>query len=276
MASRPRCSGGRFHAMPSAVATPDAPLAGRRIVVTRPEGGGDLAQRLLALGATVHEIPATRIEPLSQLTLRAALGDLARYAWIIFTSRNAVTLVLDQWEAMGHAVGAFGAAHGLKIAAVGSATADALRQRGLAVTVVPSKFAAEGVLEAMTWRDDVAGTDILYATAEGARQVLASGLSAAGATVHVIPIYRSIPDERASLLLRAAVDAGCDLVTFTAASTARAWVSAIGARRAGLVPAASIGPVTSEAARALGVPVAAEADPSTAEGLVQAIVRYFT
>jgi uroporphyrinogen III methyltransferase/synthase len=96
-----------------------------------------------------------------------------------------------------------------------------------------------------------------------------------GAEVSEIEIYRSVPDLSGLDTLRAALDAGTvDLVTFTSASTVRHFVDALDPERAHAVRGASIGPVTSDAARALGVPVAVEAAESTIASLVQAITEY--
>src|SRR5690606_5357007 len=126
--------------------------------------------------------------------------------------------------------------------------------RGLAVDVQAERFVAEGVLEALEARDDVVGARVLYVSAEGSREVLREGLEEMGAIVEEIPLYRSVPDVEAAEPLRALVDAGhADLVTFTSASTVRAFVQAVGEVEARRVPAVSIGPQTSAAARDAGL-----------------------
>ncbi len=250
-----------------------APLAGRAIIVTRPEPGGALVEALEALGATVHDVPATRFEPLPAAEVRAGLAVLEDADWVVLTSRHAVAELLAHVEAMGLDRTVLAR---LGRAVVGAATAEALMAVGLPPTVVPERFVAEGVLEALAARTDVPGRRIVYATADGARDVLPDGLRALGAQVTVVPMYRSVPDPEAPVALRGAVDAGAALVTLTAPSTAEAWAAAIGPEVAARVPAASIGPVTTKAARALGIPVVVEAAPSTASGLAEAIGRYFS
>jgi uroporphyrinogen-III synthase len=102
--------------------------------------------------------------------------------------------------------------------------------------------------------------------------VLPAGLRALGAVVDVVPVSRSAPDGAGAEQLRQALaDGAVDLVTFTSASTVHGYVQAVGAELARRAPAASIGPVTSEAARAAGITVAVEAAESTIPGLVAAV-----
>lgn len=251
-----------------------ARLDGRRIVVTRAdEGPGGLGDRLAALGAEVISVPLTRIEPVNPGLLREALSRLADFSWVVFTSRNAVRITA---ETLRSTVGSVAALRDRRIAAVGSATAEALAAEGVEVTVTPDRFLAEGVLEALASRDDVRGTRVLYPVAEGARDVLPEGLAALGAEVETVHIYRSAPDPRAGTTLRTVLSAvPPDLVTFAAGSAVRAWVDAVGREVAQRIPAASIGSITSEAARAAGIPVAVEAEESTIGGLVAAISHHY-
>jgi uroporphyrinogen-III synthase len=162
----------------------------------------------------------------------------------------------------------------VKVAAVGPATASALSELGIPVAVTPRRFVAEGLLEALVERDDVRGSRMLYLVARGAREVLPVGLRALGATVDVIPLYRSVADvsDGADSLRDRLLRGEVDLVTFTAGSSARAFVEAVGADAASRAGIVTIGPATSAAVRDLGLEVRAEADPSTIQGLVQATV----
>ena len=248
------------------------PLFGRRVVVTRARTqGGSLAARLRALGAEVVEAPATRIEPLDQAPLRRAVARLAGYQWAVFTSQTAVALF---WEALRAEGADARALAGIEVCAVGPATSEALLARGIAVDIVPRRFVAEGLLEALRGRPDVRGAHVLYATAAGARDVLPEGLAASGAEVDVVPAYRSVADVEGAASLRGVVERGeVALVTFTSASAVRGYLAALGPALASRIPAASIGPITSDAARAAGIEVVAEARASTMDGLVEAVVR---
>lgn len=249
------------------------PLFGRTIVVTRArEQQSQLRVWLEAAGATVIEAPAIRIEPLDQAPLRRALARLARYQWLVVTSRNAVDLVWSALRDLGLDARALAAT---KLCAVGPATASALLEHGLAVDVIPERYVAEGVIEKLRERDDVIGTRVLFARAAGARDLLPAALREMGATVDEVEIYAAVPDLSGLDTLRDAVDDGrVDLVTFTSASTVRYFVEALGAERARSMRGASMGPITSEAARTLGVPIEVEAPESTIASLVGAIIGH--
>lgn len=250
------------------------PLFGKRIVVTRARSqAATLSDRLTSRGANVLEMPATRIEPLDDAPLRRALGHLNDYAWAMFTSQNAVRIVWEALRAQGRDARAFA---GIKLAVVGPATAEALLEHGLAVDVAPDRFVAEALLDALKGRRDVRGTRILYAAAQDARGTLEEGLAELGAVVDRVETYRSAPDGDGAAQLRAELmDGTIDLATFTSASSVIAFVAAVGDDAATRAPAASIGPITSEAARAAGLDVVIEAEKSTIPGLVDAIERHY-
>jgi len=248
------------------------PLFGKRVVVTRAtQQASALSEKLRDAGADVIEVPATRIARLDLSPLRDAIRRLSDYQWVVFTSQNAVAIFWEQLLGAGRDARALA---GLKISAVGPATAGALLERGIAVDTIPERFVAEALLEVMTARGDVAGANVLYVTAEGSRDVLPSGLREIGAEVEVVQAYRSISDDAGAGRLARAIESGkVHLVTFTSGSAVRAYVDAVGAELAARVPAASIGPQTSDALRAAGIEVRYEAVESTIDGLVSAIVR---
>ena len=246
------------------------PLFGKRIVVTRARSqAASLSAGLAAAGAETIEMPATRIEPADPGPLHHAIARINEFGWVIFTSQNAVklfwqTLRADQLDARALA--------GVKIAAVGPATAEALLDCGIAVDVAPSRFVAEALLDALAQRRDVRGVRVLYAAAAGARETLQDGLEELGAVVVRIELYRSVADGAGADALRERLLRGdADLVTFTSASSVNAFVSAVGEDAARCCPAASIGPVTTEAARANGLNVRIEAATSTIDGLITAV-----
>ena len=247
------------------------PLFGKRIVVTRAtQQASALTDKLRELGADVVEMPATQIARLDLQPLRDAIHRLPTFTWLIFSSQNAVSIFWDQL--LGEARDARALA-GLKIAAVGPATAGALLERGITVDVVPERFVAEGLLDVLRARDDVAQSKVLYVTAEGARDVLPRGLRELNAEVTVIEAYRSIPDgEGADRLARQLERDDIDLVTFTSGSAVRGFVDAVGTDLAQKVAAASMGEQTSAALREAGIEVKAEAEESTLDGLVAAVL----
>ena len=239
------------------------PLFGRRIVVTRArEQASTLRTRLEELGAEVIELPSIATEPVD-----FELPPLDQYAWLVFTSANGVDAFFERGLApAGLDARALGGAY---VAAIGPGTSDALARRGIRVDLVPERFVAESLLAAFP-DPRREGEQVLIARADSARDVLPQGLHAAGYSVAVLGVYRTVPVEPDPADL-ARVRAGeVDLVTFTSSSTVTNFCDAVGADAA---PArvVSIGPVTSETARVRGLTVHVEADPHTIDGLVDAV-----
>jgi uroporphyrinogen III methyltransferase / synthase len=231
------------------------PLHGRRVLVTRARAqASGLAARLELLGADVVQTPAIRIEPLPFHP-----PDLAAFDMVVVTSQNAVDLLLPADVRP---------LHGVTVAAIGPATAQALRAHGIVADVMPAEAVSEALLEAL---GDVGGRRVLVATAEGARDVLPDGLRERGAKVDVVHLYRTVPEAVDAAAVRAA-----DLVTFTSSSTVTSLAAGLGDGGLRGVRAASIGPVTSAALREHGVEPLAEADPHTVDGLVAAVARLLT
>jgi len=241
------------------------PLFGSTIVVTRArEQASDLRTQLEALGAEVVELPAITIEPVD-----FTLPDLATYEWIVFTSVNGVRAWFERgFGPAGLDARAFA---GVRIAAIGPGTAGALGERGIRVDLLPERFVAESLLDAFP---DPSANDarVLLARAERARDVLPEGLAGRGYTVDVLPVYRTVtasPD--AQTLARVRVG-DVSAITFTSSSTVRNFVDLVGPFACAQPLVASIGPVTSETARDLGLRVDAEAEQHTIRGLVAAVV----
>ncbi len=259
----------------------DRPLAGRTVVVTRPrEQAASLREPLEALGAEVLLVPTIRIvpRPLDDAVLRV-LGELAAYRLVVFTSANAVR-VFAGYLARGTDDGAMPA--GPVVAAIGPATAAALEKHGLGCHLVPDEYVAEGLLDAFEEQAaPVSGARVLIPCAAGARDVLPETLRTRGAVVDVLHVYDTVA--AAELAVPAARVEAADYITFTSASTARRLAALLQAatdaapagrplaeRLAG-ARLCSIGPITSEALRDLGLEVAVEAREYTAAGLAEAI-----
>ncbi len=249
------------------------PLFGRRIVVTRASAQATgLRHALAELGADVLELPALRIEPIEDPKLRTCLDRIDEFEWVVFTSQNAVRIVWDALRATGRDARAFASS---RIACVGRSTSDALLSHGLAADVLPQRFVAEGVLDAMASRSDMTGARVLYLAAEGARDVLPEGLRVLGCPVEVVRVYRSVNDGAGADVLRSAIaDGTVDAVTFASASAVRGYVDVVGAELARAVPAISIGPVTSEAVRSAGISLGAEAVEPSVSALAEATRQF--
>jgi uroporphyrinogen-III synthase len=248
-------------------------------VVTRArEQAADLVHALEDCGAEAIVAPVIRIQPLENLgALRAALAGLSAYRWVIFTSQNAVQIVLDRMLTWGLSPRAFSAT---SIAAIGSVTADSLRQRGLIPALVPDEFVAEALVAALIAASggSLSGARVLVPSAEDAREVLGEGLGRHGATVENIAVYRTVPVQEDFGSLASEIGARrIDAVTFTSSSTVRSFVQLVGpetARSGGFV-AATIGPITAATARELGLRDVIVAQPHTVPGLVKSLVRRF-
>jgi uroporphyrinogen III methyltransferase / synthase len=254
------------------------PLWGKTAVVTRSRNQASrLVEMLNNAGARCLEMPTIEIMAPADFTpLDAALQHLNRYDWVIFTSANGVTAFMDRLFHMGLDVRALGRA---KIAVIGPATGDSLKQYGLMTDVVPKTFQAEGLLEVLTPRL-LGGTRILLARAEQARDVLPEGLAGLGMAVDVVPVYRAVPpksisDEAAGLLEEGRVD----ILTFTSSSTVHNFAGLVGRDRfqslAADATVASIGPITTETLKEYGITPQIEPAAFTIPALAAAIIDYF-
>jgi uroporphyrinogen III methyltransferase / synthase len=254
------------------------PLFGRRVLVTRArEQASALSDLLKEQGAEPVEFPLIRIAPLLDYSeLDEAIAALSSCDWVVFTSANAVDAVFGRLENMGRDARAFGNA---KIAAIGNATAQTLRNAGLRADFIPSQFVAEAVVE--EWPDkNLAGKRVLLPRAKEAREFLPDRLREMGATVDVVPAYENVRDAGAADSIREQLQNGdLDAVTFTSSSTVKNFVESMGpvSLRAVLksVTTACIGPVTAETARAVGIEPDIVSDESTIAGLVEALAERF-
>jgi uroporphyrinogen III methyltransferase/synthase len=236
------------------------PLAGVRIAVTRARAqASGLAARLRTLGATVIEAPAIRI-----VALDGPAPDLQRYDLICLTSPNGVAHLFDRLLASGQDARAL---HGARVAAIGPGTAAALRERGVIADVVPERFVAEGLVEALA---GVPVSRALIARAAEARDVLPDALRERGAEVDVLALYETVAeplDDAQRDAVRAA-----DYVTFTSSSTVSYLLDALGGELGDRPRIVSIGPVTSDTLREHGREPDLEAERHDIDGLTEALV----
>ncbi|MCW2988174.1 MAG: uroporphyrin-III C-methyltransferase [Solirubrobacterales bacterium] len=258
------------------------PLHGRRVVVTRARAqASGLAATLRDLGAEVVELPAIRIEPrIDTAEVRRAVESIGEYALICITSPNGAHLLFD---ALAAGEGASEpdakevtagldarALAGATVAAIGPGTCRALAQHGIAADVVPEGFVAEALVEALAGVE-VGGKRVLVARAAEGRDVLPDALRKRGAEVDVVSLYETVREEPDAEAVAAAQNA--DYVTFTSSSTVTNLTEALGDRFPTGARIVSIGPVTSDTARAAGLSVDVEAEQHDVDGLLQALLE---
>ena len=250
-------------------------LRSMKILITRPaRQAADFAEKLSAIGFEPVYFPVIEIHPADDFSeLDKALAEIERYAWLVFTSVNAVDVVFDRIL-----VGAKHASpllSNLRIAAIGPKTAEALRLRGIEPFFMPDEYVGEAILPGL---GDLRGKWVLLPRAEIARQALPEAIVLAGGVAHEIIVYQTLPAEVNAEGL-AALKAGVDWITFTSPSTVQNFARIV--RQQGLDPLdlpgnpkiACIGPITEKAAREEGLMVDVVAAEYTTDGLIEAMSK---
>jgi uroporphyrinogen III methyltransferase/synthase len=263
---------------------PDGPLAGRTVAVTRARArASELARRLEALGASVVQAPSIRTVPLPAEAL-----DPTPYDLVCLTSPVGVKLLFERLDDRRHPRGDARALAGTRVAAIGPGTARALAEHGVLADVVPERYVAESLVQAL------AALDVrraLIARASEARDMLPDALRERGAEVDVVALYETVA---APLTAPAREQArAADYVTFTSSSTVRFFLQALqtsgeatdgdgagekerrGDGAGALAPhtrVVSIGPVTSATLREHGIEPHVQAERHDIDGLVQALL----
>lgn len=252
------------------------PLSDRVILVTRTrEQAGVFAELLEAAGARVMLVPTIAIEPPdSWAPLDAALAE--EHDWVVFTSVNGVAMVRRRVEAAGRGRALLERS---RLAAIGPATAAALRDWGLTAEVVPAEYVAEGLLDRL--RPLVTpGARVLLPRAAETRDVLVRELTAHGAHVTEVAAYRTrAATEHAAGLRQALAEGRVDVVTFTSSSTVRSFCALFGSaelpRLLQGVTVACIGPITRATAEGRGLATQIVPEDYTIPALARAIVTHF-
>ena len=252
------------------------PLFGQTIVVTRTRHqASELTRRLADLGASVIEAPTIELMvPADWSAVDEVLKSISAFDWVVFTSQNGVQFTKERLTELALDARAFEATH---IAAIGEATARAVREQlFLSVDVCPDTFVAEALADALSARDVVKGKRFLLLRADISRPVLRDRLLRDGAgEVRDVAVYETKPAAALpQALLEALAAREISWITFTSSSTATNLVSLLGGNYRSLlegVKIASIGPITSESLRKLGLPPTIEAETFNIDGLVKAI-----
>jgi uroporphyrinogen III methyltransferase/synthase len=253
------------------------PLFGKRVLVTRPrEQAQAMVDELSDEGAVPVVAPSIVLRPPSDpAPLQRALEKVGRgeIGWVAFTSANGVERTWDVLAAGGGDARAFG---GAKLAAIGPATAAALGKHGLRADVTAEDFRGEGLAAVMLAAMKDGPQRVLLARAARARDVLPEALRAAGHEVEIVAVYEThpAPPQALEATVRDLQAGAIDAVTFTSSSTVEHLCDALGPHAPEILArarVASIGPVTSDSARARGVRVDVEARKYTVPGLVRAL-----
>ena len=241
----------------------------KRVLITRARSQADeFAGKLRTAGFEPIYFPVIEIKPVqNNLALERAISKLGCYEWVIFTSTNAVEVVLEtspapKWDEV-------------KVAAVGPKTAEALKAHGVIAEFVPQEYVAEAILPGL---GDLVGKWVLLPRAEIARPELPEAICNAGGVPHEITVYKTVP-AKPELEGLVALHSGVDVITFTSQSTVQNFIAI--ARNHGLDPFnlpgdprfACIGPITEQAAREAGLSNLIVAKEYTTDGLLQVLMN---
>ncbi len=261
------------------------PLFGRRIIITRAAGQqGSLGSLLEEAGAEIIEFPTIEIQPVDDYSVfDNAVKKMAEniidgaqnvaYDWAIFTSANTVAFMMERLRYLNLDLRALG---GIRLAAVGSATATALTTHNLVADLVPEDFRAEGLIEEFS-RQDMTGQKILLPRAREARGILPKRLQEMGADVTIAPMYQNVPANPPIDQIREAfAKDSIDCITFTSGSTVRNFARLMSGENdsspgVGSAKIAAIGPVTARAAAKYGLNTDIMPAKSTIVALVESI-----
>jgi len=249
------------------------PLFGRSIVMTRDiSGNADFAEKIVRRGGNPLEFETIRIKPLTDSNdFLRTLTKIAHYDWVIFTSGNGVTIFFDALESMGKDARVFGSA---KIAAIGSGTAEQLGRFGIKADFVPDVFTGRELGKQLIGFANLRNKRILLLRSQIASDELLEILAGAGAEVDNVAVYTAVSAKSEPAWLVDGIGEGIiDWLTFASPSSADGFFEQISgeAVNSGKVKVASIGPVTSERLKELGITADVTAKEHTLDGLLDAI-----
>lgn len=251
------------------------PLWGAKILVTRARAqASTLVELIRDRGGEVLEFPTIEIVPESDLSqLYAAFKAIGNYRWIIFTSVNAVDIFFQE---LGRQDIDIRELQGIKIGAIGPATAARLVRLGLRVDLIPDEYRAEGIVSKL--RDLIKpGEGVLLPRARGAREILPRSLSEMGAVVHEVMLYQAAVAKINPKQVDEIRKGQLNYITFTSSSTVANFVKIMGEEYITdfnhRVKVACIGPITAQTARESGFSVDIVPDRYTIEALLDAIIK---
>lgn len=254
------------------------PLFGKKIIVTRSrEQASDFSALLEKYGAEPIEFPTIEtVPPRDWKEVDRAVKNLSRYDWAVFTSVNGVKYFTDRLKKQGKDIREF---KGIKICAIGPATAKAIEELGIKVDLVPKEYRAEAVIAGLG-KNKIKGKRFLLPRAMKAREVLPEEIKRLGGKIDVVPAYRTIkPKEKTDEIRKMFEEKGIDVVTFTSSSTVENFAGMFKKGEAAAllqdVAVASIGPITKDTAFSLGIKTDIMPKKYTIPALTEAIAEYF-
>jgi uroporphyrinogen-III synthase len=250
------------------------PLAGKRVVSTRPEAQAqEFVAMLREAGAIPVIFPTIQIAPLEDTSeLDSALRRLSDYEWVVFTSVNGVNQSLERMQTLAIPLETI---QSRQIAVIGPATRAALNRFGIEAALQPDEYIAEAIVESLKAYGPIAGKRFLLLRADIARAALREQLVEVGANVDEVSVYRTVRGEPAPEAY-SALRAGVDVITFTSSSTVRYFFDLLGDEVPAVTRGAKIiciGPITAKTARDLGLNVDGVAEEYTVPGLVSALTE---
>jgi uroporphyrinogen III methyltransferase/synthase len=253
------------------------PLFGKNIVVTRDaRGNAEFSDKIISRGGNPIEFTTIKIKPLTSTNkFLKAIAKLAEFDWITFTSSNGVEIVFNFLRSLGKDARVFSS---VKIAAIGSETTEALNRFGIKVDFVPSIFTSKELGKQLTGFTNLRGKKVLLLRSQLASNELIEWLEKTGAKVENVPVYRiDTTKNKCDWLVEKIKTSNIDWLVFASSSSARAFFEQIQAKTVNLskTKVASIGPVTSEQLKNLGIKVHAEATEHTIDGLIDAIEQTY-
>lgn len=256
----------------------EQPLAGKRIVVTRAGAQAyGLVEQIEKAGGEVIELPTIEIQPPESFTaFDAAVENIEQYDWLIFTSVNSIAPFLERLRLGGKTVEAV---HSLQVGAIGPETAKRLASAGITAALVPERYQAEGILDAVK-PAAMNGKRVLIPRAAEAREILPETLRAWGAVVDVVIAYRTaLPNVDTAPLAELLRQRKIDVITFTSSSTVKNFVRLFGNKELAEITAGSaiacIGPITASTVEQAGGRAEIVAAEFTINGLTRAIISHF-
>lgn len=243
-----------------------------KVLITRPRTQADkFAEKLRSADFEPIFFPVIAIQAIgNNVALERALEKLNSYEWVVFTSVNAVDVVFDEYSVFFLKENA-----GVRFAAIGPKTAEALRKYSIEPDFVPEEYVAEAILPGL---GNLQGKWVLLPRAEIARKALPEGIVDAGGIAHEIAVYKTLPTEPDPEGITA-LKSGVDVVTLTSPSTVQNFVAIC--KQIGLDPLnlpnnplfACIGPITEQAAKEEGLVKLVVATEYTTEGLLEVITN---